>query len=74
MVAAWAPAGVRVTVERLSRQVHLPVEPYDNSGGLVPQLRRLRADGIGIEVSGAELRHPPTNEWIERLYRAPLDR
>lgn len=50
----WAPDGVRQTAERLSRQVHLPVAPFDDPA--VPALalwRARRATGTSFEVSGA---------------------
>jgi hypothetical protein len=52
----WAASGVRQTAERLSRQVHLPVPPFDDPA--VPALslwREKREDGASFEVSGAEL-------------------
>lgn len=52
----WAPTGVRQLVERLSRQVHLPVEPYDDPSGPARQLWYLRRhEGAGFEVSGVAL-------------------
>ena len=50
----WEPRGVRETVERLSRQVHMPIEPFDdprNPARLLWNMRR--QEGIGFEVSGA---------------------
>jgi hypothetical protein len=29
----WARGGIREAVERLSRQVHMPIEPYDDPTG-----------------------------------------
>jgi hypothetical protein len=50
----WEGRGVRETIERLSRQVHLPVEPYDDPTGPARKLWRLRRDaGASFEVSGA---------------------
>jgi hypothetical protein len=52
----WAESSVREVVERLSRQVHLPVEPYDDTSGPARQLWRLRrVEGASFEVSGAAL-------------------
>lgn len=52
----WAERGVREVVERLSRQVHLPVEPFDdphNPAAVLWSLRRNK--GAAFEVSGASL-------------------
>lgn len=50
----WADAGVREVVERLSRQVHLPVAPYDDPRTPARSLWQLRRDaGVSFEVSGA---------------------
>lgn len=52
----WADRGVREVVERLSRQVHLPVAPYDDPRSPALSLWRLRRDeGISFEVSGAAI-------------------
>jgi hypothetical protein len=52
----WAARGVRAVVERLSRQVHLPIEPYDEPGSPARQLWLLRCqEGLAFEVSGVEL-------------------
>lgn len=53
---AWTQQGVRETVERLSRQVHLPVPPYDDPRGPASLLWHMwRSSGAGFEVSGATL-------------------
>lgn len=52
----WAERGVREVVERLSRQAHLPVEPYDDPTVPAHRLwRRRRDEGVSFEVSGAAL-------------------
>lgn len=52
----WAERGVRETAERLSRQVHLPVEPYDDPRSSARVLWLLRQqEGASYEVSGAAL-------------------
>jgi hypothetical protein len=49
----WAGRGVREVVERLSRQVHLPVAPYDDPESPARALWLLRQrKGISFEVSG----------------------
>lgn len=63
-----AEGGVRQMVERLSRQAHLPLEPYDDPGAPARLLWRGRMDGIRYDVSGASL--PPDEDllqWAERL-------
>jgi hypothetical protein len=52
-LVGWADRGVREVVERLSRQVHLPVAPYDDPANPALSLWRLRRTGISLEVSGA---------------------
>jgi hypothetical protein len=49
----WAERGVREVIERLSRQVHLPVAPYDDPDSPARALWQLRRRGISLEVSGA---------------------
>ena len=50
----WAERGVREVVERLSRQVHLPVQPYDDPTVPAGLLWRMRhQEGASFEVSGA---------------------
>lgn len=50
----WAEQGLRETIERLSRQVHLPVEPYDDAASPARVLWQLRRGcGVSFEVSGA---------------------
>jgi hypothetical protein len=49
----WADRGVREVVERLSRQVHLPVAPYDDPDSPALALWQLRRQGTSLEVSGA---------------------
>jgi hypothetical protein len=52
----WADRGVREAVERLSRQVHLRVEPYDDPATHAHALWRLRrAQSVSFDVSGALL-------------------
>jgi hypothetical protein len=53
---AWEARGVREVVERLSRQVHMPVLPYDDPHSPARALWQLRRDrGISFDVSGAPL-------------------
>lgn len=47
----WADRGVREVVERLSRQVHLPVAPYDDPDSPALALWNLRRQGVSLEVS-----------------------
>jgi hypothetical protein len=52
----WAERGVREVAERLSRQVHLPVEPYDDpSSPALALWAQRRNSGVAFEVSGAPL-------------------
>jgi hypothetical protein len=68
----WAERGVRDVVERLSRQVHLPVEPYDDPNSPARLLWSMRRTlGIAFEVSGAAL--PASGEQGERHTRALRD-
>lgn len=75
----WDARGVREVVERLSRQVHLPVEPYDDPTGPAGRLWRLRrGEAAGFEVSGAPLPLSPGEgraraEDLRRAYRAMID-
>jgi hypothetical protein len=47
---------VREVVERLSRQVHLPVAPYDDPDSPALALwRQRREDGASFEVSGTAI-------------------
>lgn len=70
--AGWVEDGVRQTAERLSRQVHLPVPPFDDPD--VParalwEARRL--EGAAYEVSGAVPGNgeQSNTEWIALLGR-----
>jgi hypothetical protein len=60
--AGWARGGIRAAVERLSRQVHLPLQPYDDPAGPALTLwqARVRA-AASFEVSGAPV-DPATAE------------
>lgn len=49
----WEGRGIRQTVERLARQVHLPVEPYDDPSAPAHRLWTLRQKGASFEVCGA---------------------
>lgn len=50
----WAPGGVRSAIERLSRQVHLPIQPYDDPSGPALILWQERTGhAASFEVSGA---------------------
>ncbi len=50
----WARTGVREVVERLARQVHLPLEPYDDPSGPALSLWKARVDAsASFQVSGA---------------------
>ncbi|HZU11933.1 MAG TPA: nuclear transport factor 2 family protein [Chloroflexota bacterium] len=53
-----AEGGVRAAVERLSRQVHLPVPPYDDPAHPARRLWSLRRMGAAFEVSGADVPDP----------------
>ena len=63
----WARRGVREMVERLSRQIHLPVEPFDDpqSPALALWLLR-RSSAVAFEVSGAALVVPDEEGWATR--------
>ena len=51
----WDARGIRDVIERLSRQVHLPVEPFDDPSVPARRLWSLRHhEGKSFEVSGAE--------------------
>ncbi|HEX6506435.1 MAG TPA: hypothetical protein VF221_02275 [Chloroflexota bacterium] len=64
----WAESGVRETVERLSRQVHLPVEPYDDPRAPAHLLWTMRRKTrVSFEVSGLEidpLDHPAIDQML----------
>jgi hypothetical protein len=54
--AGWARAGVREAVERLARQVYMPVEPYDDPMGPALTLWTARVHATAsFQVSGARL-------------------
>lgn len=64
----WDGRGVREVVERLSRQVHMPVQPYDDPRSPAALLWGLRqAEAAQFEVSGAAL---PVDEedGLKRLH------
>lgn len=64
----WDDVSVRAAVERLSRQVHLPVAPFDDVSGDARQLWQLRRGGAkGFVVSGAActLQGPEREKLIE---------
>jgi hypothetical protein len=65
----WADEGVRQTVERLARQVYLPVEPYDDPQHPARRLWLARRLGTGFEVSGVALPERD-GERTERELRA----
>ncbi|GAC1469470.1 MAG: hypothetical protein PVSMB7_18790 [Chloroflexota bacterium] len=66
----WEPRGVREVVERLSRQVHMPVEPYDDPASPAQELWRLRRmEAASFEVSGAAF---DTTEATGRVREAEL--
>lgn len=55
----WAERGVREVVERLSRQIHLPVQPFDEPQSPALALWTLRrTSSVTFEVSGAALLVP----------------
>jgi hypothetical protein len=57
----WGRRGIREAVERLSRQVHMPVQPYDDPDSPALTLWKKHIhDGMSFEVSGAPL--DPTTE------------
>jgi hypothetical protein len=63
----WAENGVRERVERLSRQVHMPVRPYESADGPALALWELRrARGAAFEVSGAAVVEGDGESWLER--------
>ena len=50
----WARTGVRAAVERLARQVHMPLEPYDDRTGPALSLWKARVHAsASFQVSGA---------------------
>jgi hypothetical protein len=52
----WATAGIRESVERLARQVHMPLEPYDDPTGPALALWKARTHAAAsFQVSGAQL-------------------
>jgi hypothetical protein len=54
----WAERGVREVIERLSRQAHLPVAPFDDPTSPALHLWRERRGGVvSFEVSGAAVEH-----------------
>ena len=66
----WAERGVRDLVERLSRQVHLPVEPYDDAIGPARVLWEKRRDqAASFEVSGTALPEVTDGKAREREAR-----
>jgi hypothetical protein len=69
----WAERGVRQTVERLSRQVHMPVQPYDDSTGPALSLWSLKQQGVTFAVSGAEVTPDHTGEDIANRLRAAYE-
>jgi hypothetical protein len=75
----WAERGVREVVERLSRQVHLPVEPYDDPSSPALALWGLRRKyGVAFEVSGAAYSGPSGHgeaceSALREAYRLYLD-
>jgi hypothetical protein len=67
----WEGRGVREVVERLSRQVAMPVKPYDDPNSPALVLWNLRhSKGASFEVSGASLCH---DEAESPIYRDALD-
>jgi hypothetical protein len=63
----WTARGVREVVERLSRQVHMPVQPYDDPSVPASSLWQLRRQGIGFDVSGAHVALKDDEEALRRL-------
>ena len=61
---------VRAVGERLSRQVHLPNEPYDEPGGPAAMLRQLRRAGIACEISAVPILDDSERAARERSLRA----
>jgi hypothetical protein len=76
----WAERGVREVVERLSRQVHLPVEPYDDPKSPARLLWSMRRTlGTAFEVSGAALMVPGeqgerNTQALRDVYQAVIER
>lgn len=65
----WEGRGIREVVERLARQVHLPVRPYDDPGSPAMRLWDLRRAGMSFDVSGTPL---PARESEGRGLEASL--
>lgn len=60
----WEGRGIRQTVERLARQVHLPSRPYDDPAGPALHLWQVRQSEHGsFEVSGAALTVSDADGW-----------
>jgi hypothetical protein len=60
----WASSGVRQTAERLSRQVHLPVPPFDDPA--VPAIalwQDKRTHSTAFEISGATPTDGTEDHW-----------
>jgi hypothetical protein len=70
----WADHGVRETIERLSRQAHMPVEPFDDPRHPARMLWLLRRQGVVIEVSGtaASAEHLDGEQEVAALRRLLL--
>ena len=51
----WEGRGIREVVERLARQVFLPVHPYDDPDSPAVRLWELRRAGLSFGVSGTPL-------------------
>ena len=75
----WAGCGVQEAMERLSRQVHLPVEPYDDPHSPATLLWSLRrTTRAAFEVSGAPLQVPDEEgkrraRILQRAYEGERD-
>lgn len=61
----YAAHGVRTTMERLSRQVHLPVEPYNDPDVPARHLWHERRRYGAYEVSGAPCADPAMVAQVE---------
>lgn len=67
----YAPLGVRQTVERLSRQVHMPVQPFDDPTGPALRLWTLKSRaGWSFEVSGAACEDRGQEQVLLRAYES----
>lgn len=68
-----AERGIRETIERLSRQAHLPVQPFDDPSVPARMLWSARSSGASFEVSGATVPNEENGEsCLARLRDAQI--